>query len=573
MKKLKNIYNALYIVWEASHGYIIFKILLSNISVIMNLLNLFLLKYILEALNKSIKTVLFLLIIYMVTIITLQIICIIIDERFLPICEEKVKYKIEMDLYNEAEKKEISLFDNSKFYNQYFFVLTNSKINIMDLANNIIILFNQIILSISLIGIIISYDFLVIFIIFIFLIFDAFINLYKSKIMHNKFFAMISNDRRINYINRVFYLKNYAAEIRIFHFFNIFRTMYRKAVDNKIKIIRKHSKKIIRASFMESLSQNILQFILLLYMSIKVFSSNMLISNFIVIYNGVVELNDQLLAIISTLPSIYSNSLYIDHYLDFFEHRANNYNILLDHINSIDIEKLSFSYNNNQKILKQVNLHIKKGEPTVIIGANGSGKTTLIKCICGIYKEQEGKIYYNNQILDNFLIKDKCSVIFQDFQLYATTIANNIIPEDINSEEKERRVIEALSIVGLYDKIRKLKNGIYTEVSHEFEDDDAISLSGGECQKIAIARAIAKNSDIIILDEPTSSLDFISEKKMFELLNKIFKDKILIYVTHRLDVVKSVKHVLLVNKGNVINIGSYSNKEKEKIISSAFCNN
>lgn len=569
--KLKYLYQSLRVIWKASPLYIISKVLFSLCNTVIGIMDVFLLKLILDGLNRNMELVLYILIIYTSISVFIQFIQSILQERIIPMQEEKVKYTIEINLYKEAERKELSLFDDSEFYDRYFFVLTNGKNNIINIVDNIIELISQIFMTVSMIGVVVYYDISMIFIVIFFVIISNFINLHKSRVVHDKYTSLIPNDRRIDYVNRIFYLKEFAAEIRIFDFFKVFNNIYVKAIKSKLNIIRKYSKKIIRASFIENSSQELLQFILLCYMSLKVFANELIISDFIVIFNSIAELNTQLLAIVSTIPLIYGNLLYIDDYFNFFEKNDVVKELSKEEsINSITIKDLSYYYSEGNSVLEEVNLSFVKGEPSVIIGANGSGKTTLIKCICGVYSPKKGSILYNGVQIDRETIRKKSSVIFQDFQLYASTIADNILPDQIDNSEKERIVIDALKKVGLYEKISKLENGIYTEVTHEFSERPTISFSGGESQKIAIARAIAKKSDIIILDEPTSALDFVSEKNIFVLLNELCKDKILIYITHRLDAISNVKNIFLANNGKITNMNNLNKEEREDIISKAF---
>lgn len=569
--KLKYLYQSLRVIWKASPLYIISKVLFSLCNTVIGIMDVFLLKLILDGLNRNMELVLYILIIYTSISVFIQFIQSILQERIIPMQEEKVKYTIEINLYKEAERKELSLFDDSEFYDRYFFVLTNGKNNLINIVDNIIELISQIFMTVSMIGVVVYYDISMIFIVIFFVIISNFINLHKSRVVHDKYTSLIPNDRRIDYVNRIFYLKEFAAEIRIFDFFKVFNNIYVKAIKSKLNIIRKYSKKIIRASFIENSSQELLQFILLCYMSLKVFTNELIISDFIVIFNSIAELNTQLLAIVSTIPLIYGNLLYIDDYFNFFEKNDVVKELSKEEsINSITIKDLSYYYSEGNSVLEEVNLSFVKGEPSVIIGANGSGKTTLIKCICGVYSPKKGSILYNGVQIDRETIRKKSSVIFQDFQLYASTIADNILPDQIDNSEKERIVIDALKKVGLYEKVSKLENGIYTEVTHEFNERPTISFSGGESQKIAIARAIAKNSDIIILDEPTSALDFVSEKNIFVLLNEICKDKILIYITHRLDAISNVKNIFLADNGKITNMNNLNKEERENIISKAF---
>ena len=202
-------------------------------------------------------------------------------------------------------------------------------------------------------------------------------------------------------------------------------------------------------------------------------------------------------------------------------------------------------------------LEIKRGDKLAIVGLNGAGKTTLIKLFLKFYNPNEGEIYYNNQTIRETkedVIRRKYSIIFQDFRLYDVSIAENVLMREVKTEEDEKIVWKALDLVGLKEKVEALEQGIYTLYSREF---NGVEFSGGERQKLAIARVFASNADIYILDEPTSSLDPLAERDINRLIMEKSQDKTIIIIAHRLSTVVDANRIILMEYGKIIEDGTH----------------
>ena len=258
------------------------------------------------------------------------------------------------------------------------------------------------------------------------------------------------------------------------------------------------------------------------------------------------------------------NSLYIDYFLDYM-----NYEPKLEEAGKKDLDQkfsslsfrdVTFRYPNTDfDATSNINLDIKRGEKIAIVGLNGAGKTTLIKLLFKFYNPNSGEIYYNDQTIRETkedVIRRKYSVIFQDFRLYAVTIGENILMRKMTSEEDEEIVWKALEKVGLKEKIKNLPDGIHTLYSREFGREGAV-LSGGESQKLAIARVFASDADIYILDEPTSSLDPIAERDINNLIISNSGDKTIIIIAHRLSTVVDTDRIILIEYGKIIEEGTH----------------
>ena len=233
------------------------------------------------------------------------------------------------------------------------------------------------------------------------------------------------------------------------------------------------------------------------------------------------------------------------------EHTSEN---LAVNPNSFEIEfnDVSFSYNDsNNEVLKKINLKIFSGEKIAIVGENGSGKTTFIKLLCRLYDVTSGQIMINGKNImeyDLMSYRNFISAVFQDFEVFSLKLGE-VVASSQNYDS--RRVRECLNKVG-FPKEYKLDTYLYNDC-----DRDGIEISRGEAQKVAIARALYADSSLIILDEPTASLDPIAEYELYKTFNKITNEKTVIYISHRLSSCKFCDKIVVFDDGNIVQSGTH----------------
>lgn len=224
----------------------------------------------------------------------------------------------------------------------------------------------------------------------------------------------------------------------------------------------------------------------------------------------------------------------------------------------IKVEDLSFAYG-EKKVLEDINFRIKKGDKIAIVGENGAGKTTFVKILLRLYDPNTGTIKFNNDEYTNLIsssLRKRIGAVFQEYEAYAFSIAENILLRKVETKEDEDLVINALRFSGLYDHVMSLPNGIHTIVTKEFSED-GIVLSGGQRQKLAIARTFAEDYDLIILDEPSSALDPLAEADMYNKIMKLGQDKTLIFISHRLSTTMKADRIYLFDNGKVVEEGTH----------------
>ena len=256
------------------------------------------------------------------------------------------------------------------------------------------------------------------------------------------------------------------------------------------------------------------------------------------------------------------HSLYVEKirtFLDFkSEMVSGNRQIETNEFRELTIENIRFAYGEDADTINDVSMSVKAGEKIAIVGYNGAGKSTLIKLLLRLYDVDSGSIKLNGVDIKEY---DKASylglfaTVFQDYKLFASTIDDNV-KMDIAKEEDHEAIKKALCDSGFQDRLDTLEEGIETKLTREF-DEAGINLSGGEAQKVAIVRTFYKYCPIIILDEPSSALDPISEYKLNEVMMQAAANKAVIFISHRLSSTIMADRIYMFEKGRIIEQGSH----------------
>ena len=223
-------------------------------------------------------------------------------------------------------------------------------------------------------------------------------------------------------------------------------------------------------------------------------------------------------------------------------------------------DNVSFKYpGSDTYAVKNLSIHINTGEKLAVVGLNGAGKTTFVKLLLKLYKPESGVIYYNGRdinTLDAETYYKTFSPVFQDMECYAFTLAENVSMCPAEETDNDL-VIKCLNEAGLGDKLKSLKHGLQTPVS-KIVSDDGIEFSGGEKQKLALARALYKDAPVVVLDEPTAALDALAESSMYEHFDSLIKDKTAVYISHRLASTRFCDNIAFFENGEIKEYGSHN---------------
>jgi len=382
-------------------------------------------------------------------------------------------------------------------------------------------------------------------------------------IKKNKQFGEQRNkiSRFVNYYDDILAGLEFGKEKRLYP--KLHNLFFQKYTDSTHDLIE-YDKKVRNYNFqMTTLTQIIstLQNIGIYFMMIHKYSLNEITLGSFFAYVGIAnELYSTFSQLINVSIQLSKFKIYAKTYNDFMKldnvYENGNLNIDFNKIPNITFENVTFKYPNTDKIvLDNINFKIEPHEKFYISGENGSGKTTLMKLLLRLYEPCSGEIKLNGININQYDYKQYLlllSIIFQDFNLYKISIKDNICFHHFD----EKRFEEIISKCELNEVIEKLPNKENSNIDKEY-NEDGIGLSGGEEQKIAIARSLYKDAKIFIFDEPTAALDPISEKKILSLYNKISKNNTSVIISHRMSTASLCNHILVLKNGKIIEEGSF----------------
>lgn len=542
MKKIKvfykNVFYAIKYIYKIDKSYIFLEFLNVILTAFSSIFSVYSLKVLLDVfLQKKINVLTIMLFIIFTISIIVDYLQNKIEKQSIELKKIIMSERTNFDLYNSILNKNVLIFEDKEYYDKIYLNMTQGLSNILSLQNNLGKLLTQILSIIGIGSIVIQYDFRIIVLVLIVVLFSVILNFYQAKLDFKKNIDSIYPSRIFDYTTRTVYLKQYSKELRKFKIFEVIKATYKKSVDDIYHINEKYAKKSIQVTMMQDILEFILQFCTIIILFFKYIVNEILISDFLVLYNSTMDLCLYIKSIFNIIPDFYQNSLYISEFKEIIESKKsesdndclNNYPFLLD---SLKLENISFSFK-SRRIIDNFNYEFQNNKIYLIQGKNGAGKSTLLNIICGLYKTACGDIYINGVIkAEQKWLKENVNIMFQDGQLYALPLIYNIIMRPIqNKDADEKLVWDLLDKVGIASKIQKLPLTIYTPISNEL-DDYGTSFSVGEMQKILLARSLANTKLINIYDEVSNAMDVESKKDAVKLIRKYNKNTITIVVSH-----------------------------------------
>lgn len=377
---------------------------------------------------------------------------------------------------------------------------------------------------------------------------SCFISGRLSALMYDYWQIYIKNTRKYNYIAEVLSNKEFVEEKKVYAYLPYFSQEFDKEFDFACKKNRQLGRKRIRLELITDVIFLIYSFLTFLILFFAYRENQITIGLFISATGYMLSLIGNITGAIATFENITKYKKIKMDIISFSQQKENHttdvYTDLLDN-SVLSIRDVQFKYPTSEKmIIDDVSFSFQKGKKYAIVGINGSGKTTLAKILSGLYAPMSGNVTYASRPV----------VLFQDFNRYPTTLKENItLSEKFQSEENKILKIEEKS--GLKNRISTLKLGDDTELTTLTEGGEG--LSGGEWQRVALARILWTDADIYILDEPTASLDPIEEIRIFNTYHELLKNKTVIFITHRLGFVKNVDEVIVLNNGKIAETGTH----------------
>lgn len=375
----------------------------------------------------------------------------------------------------------------------------------------------------------------------------------------------INRQRQMNYTQNIASDKYYAKEIRLLDMGNWLKERYtniwRHLLEERRRINRK---KTILLSIFECLPE-ILIAIISIDIASKILNGLATVGDYSLFVGLTAQLSNSLFASVNSAMEIYGNRLKLDRIMMLYKyenHIDDNGYLPIEEINSVSFENVCFSYpGTSYMTLKNVSISIKRGERIALVGENGSGKSTLFKLLLRLYDPDSGVICVNGVDIKKYKLSElrlKFSVYFQEMLNYGFSIRDNFIVTDMSQSANDETIGNALDKVCFKELLNYSPKHCDANLMRYF-DSDGIELSGGQFQRLALARAFYRKHSLLILDEPSSNLDSKIERKIFEYLKEKAKDSIVIFSSHEESYIRAADRIILLDKGKVIGDGTHDN--------------
>lgn len=477
-----------------------------------------------------------------------------------------VEAYIQNMLQKKAAEVDLSCFESSAFYDTYVKAVgetSNRAYSVMgDLSG-----FIWVILQASSVGIlIITIDPAFLILALIPPILTLIVGKRRNRVRYEYNMKNAEATRQRDYVRRTFYLNDFSKEMRLTEMWKVmFKRMHTSVAELK-DIVRQYGYKLMFFAYLFDIAFDVVvdtgTIILASYKTLV--AKTLPLGDCFVVINSISNISYCITDIGETVLKIDDNSLYIENLRSFLEYDVriaeDESAPAVGNFCELELRNMSFCYEGQDTpALSDVSMHIRAGEKIAVVGHNGAGKTTLIKLLLRLYDPTGGEILLNGRNIRDYRLssyRDLFGTVFQDYRLFAATVAENVMLRgDITDSDREL-VSDALRRAGISERIEALPHGIDSNVTKEFDDEGAV-FSGGEAQKISIARIFAGNQEIVIMDEPTSALDPIAEQEMYSNMFEACEGKTVIFISHRLSSATMADRVYMFENGQIIEHGTH----------------
>ncbi|MBP3617594.1 MAG: ABC transporter ATP-binding protein [Lachnospiraceae bacterium] len=355
-----------------------------------------------------------------------------------------------------------------------------------------------------------------------------------------------------------------GKDIRIFKMQNMIEKNGAKAREDIERVQKQSIRDSLRIYIGELLSQNIFIFAAYLFVGMKAVYGMISVGDVAMYSGAIIILQQEVSNLFGIWIELKTHNTYLKSYTELMETPNEKYEGTLpvekrlDHEYELEFRNVSFHYPNSDRlILKNISFKLTTGKKLAIVGANGAGKTTFIKLLCRLYDPTEGEILLNGIDIRKYDYDEYIrlfSIVFQDYKIFSFSVAENVAAGPVYDG---KRVEECLKEAGIYERVSRMKHGIESRLLKDQQDNDeeGIEISGGEKQKIALARALYRDAPLVILDEPTSALDPLAEQDIYQRFNEMVSDKTAIFISHRMSSCRFCDEVVVFDEGEIVETG------------------
>lgn len=462
-----------------------------------------------------------------------------------------------------GEIKDLGIFENPDFYDDVKVIQDEAAwrpVNLMVFVASII---RNFLTTTSMIILLVNFHFIIAIAILLSLLPQALIIYRLQQEAFENMVTRSADSRKLKYYSTILLTKEYAKEARMFNYASFFIEKYKSIFDTIYSESRRIKVRQSMVSILFSIVGAVGSAICFYWVIMKSLNGEFTAGDILLFSTTILLASKSIIEIIQESSLLYDTLLYMKKFNSLINLPSSieegDWKVQDNKINSIEFKNVDFIYPfSKEVILHDLSFFINENEKVALVGENGSGKTTIVKLLTRMYEPTKGEILVNGLNIKKYNIdnlRGVMSILFQDFSKYDLTLRENIGLSNYCELGNDDLIQYAIEKSGVDSFVNQLDNKYNQVLGKNFEG--GTDLSGGQWQKVATARALFKISSLIILDEPSSTLDARSEHVFFQTLEKNIKNKTMILITHRLSNIKMVDKIILLQKGKAINIGSH----------------
>ncbi len=483
----------------------------------------------------------------------------------IPYTDNKIYRCLYRKLYAKARNVELRCFEDADFYNRYTMALDGSAQKMTDSVKFFFqVIFGVIAAAAAFSSMFMIDRFSVLFVISPIIgnfVFGGLMN----KIWGGRYVDNVKNNRTAEYVNRVMHLAEFAKEIRYSNIHELMMKRYDEAIKGNQTVADKYAKKAVAYTWAQNVTTFALVFEgIMIYAAYRtIVSKTMGLAELAIMFTAMSTSSWILIGMFNNFMAAMKNGQFLEYFRTFMEYKEkipeNQDGIIPEEkVRSVEFRNVCFEYKENEPVINNLSFKIEGDKVCALVGHNGAGKSTIIKLLFRLYDPTSGEILVNGINIKEYNLKayrKLFSAAFQDYKVMAMSVRDNVLmgAEFENPDETTER---ALKCAGVWEKIQSLPDGINTFMTKEFDNNGAV-LSGGEQQKIVVARAFAQKASVKVFDEPSSALDPIAEYELYKGIMDESKGHITLFISHRLSSVKDADIVFMLENGSVIEQGSH----------------
>lgn len=552
------------LIFRYNYLYIFISIIYSILQGILPIISMLLIQRLINAIQINTfeqKSFIIMIFIY-ITIESLQILISEIYNLYSTNFIKKFSKYIEVKMINKANSLSIKDYENNTTYDLINRAQVQNGGTVINYFNSFISVLQQLITIGSATIIIALYKIWILLIVIIAPIIEFYFAQKIGKEQYRISVNRTSEERKCWYINYLMLLGNAKKETIIFDIGNYFIKQYSDLKDKFIKQDYRIMKKAFGINIIVIIISQLFSIIVYMNILLNGFWGKLFIGNVTTYISCVSTVKNGVEIVLNQITSIYKESLYINLLFDFLNlvvtKEDEGEKIKINEIKSIELKNIYYKFKQNSEYtLKDINLKITNTDVVSIVGRNGSGKSTLIKIILGLYDDYEGEILINGVNLnkiDKHSYYKRLSCVFQDYNKYEASIRENVGYGNIDELHNDSLIKESLKCSGINNEL-SINEDLDTILGYWFGEKE---LSGGQWQKVAISRAIIRNADLYILDEPDSALDAITEKDILKNYKEILQYKMGIFVSHNVNHINLLcNKIFVIDNGEIIESGTH----------------